>query len=438
MFNKRALFYLSVSILTVPVIAQAQENFSQASHSQNSFISGPEAGGFSLTPHAPQDATMVNDADVSYMGSSPREMNNFKKRAFKITPFANVNVTYSDNVNLDHENEESGMLYGGAAGIRADMVTNRLDAAGTAAANISWGSDYDTQFSPFVEAAATAELLRNRLYVDALANYSTIFNNASSYTSQSGASSGDIEGIGSVSVSPYWRQKIGNWAVGELRYGYDQSFNNSDNLGDLRSHSYQATLGTGDRFNRISVEGSIGHIDSDYNAGLGNDGDMSQTTYLLSGTYGVTKTLSLIGNVGYDSVSDTNVGDNEFSGASYHAGLQYTPNSRMSVRGLIGRRYNDMSYSIDANYNVNERVYVGATAQTQLLPLLAMPIARSLQDKVQEHYSNVLIQVFHLLKLFEQYMACKMALFLVTLTILHQIQLLLEVVKTSHHSVLNL
>ena len=66
------------------------------------------------------------------------------------------------------------------------MVTNRLDAAGTAAANISWGSDYDTQFSPFVEAAATAELLRNRLYVDALANYSTIFNNASSYTSQSG------------------------------------------------------------------------------------------------------------------------------------------------------------------------------------------------------------------------------------------------------------
>ena len=92
--------------MTVPVI-QAQENFHKLLHTRNSFISGPEAGGFSLTPHTPQDATMVNDADVSYMGASPREMNNFKKRAFKIT-LLKCNVTYSDNVNLDHENEESG------------------------------------------------------------------------------------------------------------------------------------------------------------------------------------------------------------------------------------------------------------------------------------------------------------------------------------------
>ena len=285
------------------------------------------------------------------------------------------------------------MVWGG--GVRADMVTNRLDAAGTVAANVNWGSDQETQIAPYIEGAATAEILRNHLFIDGLANYSTVLNTASAFNSNSGASSGDVEGLGSVSVSPYWRQKIGNWAVGELRYGYDQSFTTANNVGDLRSHSYQATVGTGDRFNRFSVEGSVGHIDSDYSTGFGNDGDMTQTTYMLSGTYGLTRTLSLIGNTGYDHVTDTNIDDDEFSGAFYNAGLQYVPNSRMSVRGLVGRRNNALSYSLDANYQVNDRVYLGATAQTQLLPpagfanrsVLAGNNAGTLQERIDSGVS---------------------------------------------------
>ena len=373
--------------MIIPSFANAEEGFSQASHSQNGFISGPEEGGFSLDT---SESTMNNDADVSYMGASPAAMNNFKPSGIKITPFANANVTYSDNVNLTHENEESGLLYGVGGGVRADMVTNRLDAAGTVSANIGWGGDRDAQIAPFVEGAATAEILRNRLYVDGIANFSTILNTASAFNSNSGAGNGDIEGIGALSISPYWRQKIGNWAVGELRYGYDKSFTTADNVGDLQSHSYQATIGTGDRFNRVSLEGSVGHIMSDYSDGQGNDGDMTQTTYMLSGTYGLTKTLSLIGNTGYDSVSDTNINDDEFSGAFYNAGLQYTPNSRASFRAMAGRRNNGLSYSVDANYQMNDRIYLGATAQTQLLPpagfanrsILAGNNAGTLNDRI--------------------------------------------------------
>lgn len=385
---KKTFLLLNIGITSISSIASAEENFSQASHSQNSFIAGPEEGHFALESNS---ATMNNDADISYMGASPRAVNNYKPRGVKITPFANANVTYSDNMNLTHDNEEAGLFYGVGGGVRADMVTNRLDAAGTAAARIGWGNDQDAQIAPYLEAAATAELIRNRLYIDGIANFSSILNTASAFNSNSGASSGDIEGIGAVSISPYWRQKIGNWAVGELRYGYDQSFTTADNVGDLRSHSYQATIGTGDRFNRMSLEGSVGHIVSDYNMGLGNDGDMTQTTYMLSGTYGLTKTLSLIGNAGYDQVSDTNINDDEFSGAFYNAGLQYTPNSRASFRGMIGRRNNALSYSVDANYKVNDRLYLGATAQTQLLPpagfanrtLLAGNNAGTLNDRIQ-------------------------------------------------------
>ncbi|MEM6602880.1 MAG: hypothetical protein AAF621_02415 [Pseudomonadota bacterium] len=345
-------------------------NSNNIQNTQNNRIVSPFVSGGDDISFAPDGATMDNSGEAYYNGLSPRNVVP-KNRVFKITPFIGADVTFSDNVNLTRDNRESGIIYGLNGGVRADIVTNRLDAAGTAAGSYFYNRDNGSEFAPFVEAGATAEIVRNHLFIDGLASYSTIFNNTESASSLTGANNNDLEGFGSFSLSPYWRQRIGNWAVGELRYGYDQAISSSDNIGDLTTHSYQGTIGTGDRFRRFSLQGTVAYADSDYDGGLaggGNEGDLQQTTYQLSGAYGLTRTLSLIGDVGYDDVSGANVSDDTFTAPFFNAGLEYRPNSRARFLGKVGQRYNEINYLVEGNYNVTDRVYIGATAQTNLLP----------------------------------------------------------------------
>lgn len=361
-------FLLSFPFISV---ASAQDDFTRdvMGTSSDSSQSGFLNEGSDISLGAPEGATMENDGQAYYDGVSPEEMvRSGGRKHFKLTPFIGAEATYTDNINLSHNNKESGMLYNIYGGVRGDVTTNRFDGAGTAAGNIYWNNkSNNVDVSPHVEAAGTAEILRNRLFIDGLANYTTTYETAGARSS-TGAGDGLLNGIGSVSVSPYWRQKIGNWAVGELRYGYDAGFSEADGVGDMQTHSYQATLGTGDRFNRYSLKGRLAHIDSSYSNPITNaNGDMKQSTAELIGSYGLTQRLALLGTIGYDEVSGANIPDDEYSGEFWGAGAEYRPNSRARIMGMYGRRNNAPSYLAEASYQLNN-AYAGVTAMTSLAP----------------------------------------------------------------------
>ena len=365
--------------LGVPFVFMIQTSYAQevtlprsGSHNlqDNGFLNSATGTEIDLAP-ATADAQMRNEGNASYFGIDPQEnIASSKRKTMKVTPFIGGNVTYSDNINLTNKNKKSGMIYGIGGGVRTDYATNRLDAAGTAAANIGWDNvNHNTSIMPYIEGAATAELLRNHLYVDGIASYNSAFNRAGSVVTASGASNDDIEGYGTLSVSPYWRQKIGNWAVGELRYSHDRSFGTSDDLGAMQSNSYQATLGTADRFKRVSLKGRAAYIDSEFDDPLDiGNGDMQQTTFDLTGSYGVTRTLAMLGMVGYDKVRSPSIADDKFSSAAWGVGAEYRPNQRFRAMGMYGRRFNGQNYVIDTNYQLSKQVYIGANAMTSLLP----------------------------------------------------------------------
>lgn len=289
-------------------------------------------------------------------------------RVARITPFVGASVTYSDNVNLSADNEESGFIYGAGAGVTADYVTNRIDAVGTIGAEARFG-DIDDNIMPYAQGAGTAEIIRDKVFIDATAAYTMIFDNPLQGATYSGAGTGDGEGLAQFSVSPYWREKIGNWGVSEVRYAHDYATSTSDSIGTIQTDAIQAKLATARPINGIGLEGLVAHADTRFDdpPGIG-EGDMKQTTGQLTGTYGINRKVALIGQVGYDRVTSDGTDDDKFSGAFYNVGFEYRPNERGRVQALVGRRYNGFNYLVDASYQITDKMYAGATGGTTVQP----------------------------------------------------------------------
>ncbi len=302
-------------------------------------------------------------------GISDQEAISLKKtRIARITPFVGASATYSDNVNLTSDNEEGGMIYGVGAGVTGDYRNNRLDAIGTAGVEARFG-DIDQNAAPYVQGAGTAELVKNRIFVDAAGSYTTVFDSPLQGSTYSGAGSEDAEGLGQFSISPYWRERIGSWGVSELRYAHDEAFATSDTIGEIRTDAFQGKLATAKPIDRVSLEGLVAYADTSYSDPLNiGEGDLQQTTGLVTGAYSLNRKLALLAQAGYDKVKSDGTPDDEFSGAIFNGGFEYRPNRRARLQALAGTRYNGLNYLVDGSYQITEKLYAGATAATTLQP----------------------------------------------------------------------
>jgi hypothetical protein len=354
-------FYLKTSLFAVLFTMTANAQGTNSSASQSGFLSSPTDSGSSISNNNEQAISSVL---------------NKKSRRFKVSPYANASATYSDNIALqpdDSLTKEAGMAYNAGVGVNATYQSKRLDAVAGANVTQTWRDNETSQTLPTANAGVSSELVNNLLYVDALGSVQALRENAQTANSFSGAGNGNYEAYLQASVSPYLRHQFGRLAVGELRYGYDYGGGSTDTVGTIQSHTYKASLGTSNNSARLNLNGSTSYSDIAYEDQFGGNNDSTQLTNELTATYALTKKITAIGQVGHDEVETTDTSYSEdLSGLFYNGGLQYTPNDRFRVTGRYGRRHDTQYYALDGNYNVTKRVFLGATAMSQLLTAIPL------------------------------------------------------------------
>ncbi len=353
----------SLFVVILTITAEAQ-NLTASSTPKSGFLSSPSDSN--------------NDIDVTDKGNiaSIKPLTDKKMRRFKISPYGGATATYSDNIGLYPDSsplKESGMIYSTDVGVNASYESQKLDAVAGVGVTKIWRDNDTDDTIPTAQAGVSTELINNLLYLDALGSATGLRQNAYASIAPSGASNADFETYLQGSVSPYLRHQFGNLAVGELRYGYDYGGGTGDSVGTIQSNTYKAALGTANNSGRLNVNGSTSYTDLSYEDQLGGSNDSTQLTPEVTATYALTKKLTAIGQVGYDEVemTDTSYAE-DLSGTFYNAGLQYMPSERARITGRYGKRHDTQYYALDGNYDVTKRVYVGATAMSQLLTAIPL------------------------------------------------------------------
>ncbi len=193
-------------------------------------------------------------------------------------------------------------------------------------------SDRNDQFH-LLRVNGNAELLEERFFVDLLLDRSTqnIGNNGDVAFDNLSISS-DRASVLSYTISPYWRQRFGNFADLDFRFTYDDL--GSRNLNNSDETRIDAVLSSGSNFNRLLWDISVDQRRT------GNSGANSTRTSKVSAKlrYLFSRKFAAISTLGYDENRFAS-SLNDVDGVLWNAGFEWNPSKRTSFLATYGKRF---------------------------------------------------------------------------------------------------
>ncbi len=281
-----------------------------------------------------------------------------------IDPRISIEESYTDNVRSTSNGREGDWLTTTAAGLRISGKGARaevffdgeiahdeyLDTAGLSGERIN------------VLGKGTAELYENVLFVDAsIASVVQDIARSGAISGIDRSQSSNQTQVTNYTFSPYVKNRFGNWADSELRYSfsgvmYDQTStsNTPSPSSDAVTHRFSGDVTSGQRFRRLLWSLNADHTLIDRKS----SNDFESTTVEARGEYVLTRRISLLGRLGYETIDDNSSVD--ISGLTWRAGARFTPGPRTEARLEIGRRFDDTILSGDFSYQVDEKTFIKA------------------------------------------------------------------------------
>jgi uncharacterized protein (PEP-CTERM system associated) len=296
--------------------------------------------------------------------------------AWLITPSFTLGETYTDNVNL------------GPAGSRvSDFVTSlgpSLALSGQTG-RLTVALTYDPQELLFVRSkpsnvlqqnllgSGTAILWPEALFFDASASI------AQAYAHPTGpiapttiTTSNNLTTVYAANASPYLRQHLGAVADSESRYRFSTASTDAVGIAPEDTHELRQTFVGGEAFGRLGwqLTGDYtrlnrGHDPTDPLSGISSKDELGRADL----SYPLFYSLSLIGGVGYERISDPTL-TTQPRGVIWDAGLSYQPNQLVAVSLTYGERFNTNDIEFNGTYNLDPQLRLSAiyteTIQTSL------------------------------------------------------------------------
>jgi uncharacterized protein (PEP-CTERM system associated) len=281
---------------------------------------------------------------------------------WRIDPFVEVQAIATDNVTSDSGSAKEadlitrltgGMILSGT-GRRARV---NLNYAATQELHLDH-SELD-DLSHFLAATGNVEVIKDAIFVDASASISRVEIDRAGGTSATSRNTGsNQQDVYLYSISPYWRHRYAGFAESELRLTRSQSFTSTPSSSsggvagrpsDTESNGVSALLASGTDFTRFlwRLSGSATETDRDRGTltALNADGTVQ---------YNLNPDFGLLGTVGYDDIDDAGL-TRDVSGPYALGGFVWTPSNRTRLRFQAGWRYDDISFSGDARYDITAR-----------------------------------------------------------------------------------
>ena len=150
-------------------------------------------------------------------------------------------------------------------------------------------------------------------------------------------------------LSPVLRNRLGGFAVSELRYSLGQMLVNSDNLSDATAHVGQASLASGTDFDRLRWLLN-GRISETIRSG---DSNVSRDDLDLETEYAIARWLSAIASGGYQTFDDGDP-DTKFDSPTYRGGFRWRPGRRTDIALTYGKSDDRFSPAASFRYRITE------------------------------------------------------------------------------------
>lgn len=275
---------------------------------------------------------------------------------WKLTPSIDFREVYTDNVRLQSPGlEQSAYITQVSPGLSIAAKGDRLRLKAHYAMQNLYYPDLEnsTRTSHLLDATASAMLARNLFFLDGTANISQqVVNPFAQQASNNYNLTDNRTEVRTYSLSPYLRHRLHDMANAELRYTRDSVSFSQKNGASGDADSVQFNLTSGAAFKTLSwgVEYSDQKIHSRQFAPLEFETGKANLTYHLSPQLGLT------GSAGYEHNSFARLGGNS-GGASWTAGLVWTPSERTRVNLSAGHRYFGRTYGLTASYRARMSVF---------------------------------------------------------------------------------
>jgi uncharacterized protein (PEP-CTERM system associated) len=272
---------------------------------------------------------------------------------WRFEPSVSASATYTDNANSSATSPEDAMILRVTPGfsLRSEgsrRVQASLQYGLTAVSR--FGEDNSNDLYHRLSAVGKAELVEDFLFIDGSANISQELISLLGPTADAETNDSNRSTVGTYSISPYIRQRLGTFANALVRYTASGAIFENNTSADSSVNSLAARLNSGTRFNDLSwaLDYSIRKAE---NRNATTTAANSDTTFERASAtvgYALTRKFRVFGTVGQDwndylSTTDTD-------GSSYSVGFGWSPTRRTSVEASAGKRYFGNTFSFSGSH----------------------------------------------------------------------------------------
>ncbi|MBK1696028.1 TIGR03016 family PEP-CTERM system-associated outer membrane protein [Rhodovibrio salinarum] len=304
---------------------------------------------------------------------------------WRVQPFATSRITYTDNVDLDPDDQkEDALITEVGPGVSFEADTARLQAAleGSLLYERTSLNQEEDDIRAELAGTATAEWVENLFWTDAAASVSQQTIDSSRGTSSNVSNDASTEMVQTYRLSPYLTNRLGRYVFTELRYaGTVTLVEDDEDTNDTRlrpgsdasnsiEHQVSFTARSGPRFDRYSwtataLASELNFEGDGGDSGFGNDSDQSRREAVLRNRYALTRSFALIGDIGYQKLESDDPTDS-FEAPLYAAGFQWTPSPDTDVLATYGQRNNNLTLELDARHDVSARTTLTASYEQEV------------------------------------------------------------------------
>jgi uncharacterized protein (PEP-CTERM system associated) len=282
---------------------------------------------------------------------------------WQIDPFVEVQAIATDNVNgASGSRKDSDLVTRFTGGVVVSGIGRRarlnLNYALTHEVHLDHSELDDT--SQHLAAIGNVEVIKDSIFVDGRASISRESIDRTGEVSATDRNTGSNQrDVYVYSISPYWRHRYAGFAESELRLTRSQSFTSTPDSSrggrtagtatDTESNGASVLIASGTDFTRL-----LWRLSGSANESKRDRGTLTSLNADGTVQYNLNEDFGLLGTVGIDDIDDAGLTE-DVSGPYALGGFIWAPSDRTHLRFQAGWRYNDISFSGDARYDVTAR-----------------------------------------------------------------------------------
>jgi len=266
---------------------------------------------------------------------------------WRFEPSVRASATYTDNVNQSATDPQDALILSvmpgftlsshGSRRVRASLQYGLMGVA-------RFSENNSTDLNHNLNAIGNAELIEDFLFIDGSARISQELISLFGSPADSEINSSNRATVGTYSISPYIRKRLGTFANAQARYTTSGAIFENDAAANSASNAFSAGLTSGTRFTDFSW-GLSYSINKTENRGA-SDTTIERAT--ATAGYALTRKFRVFGMVGQDwndYLSSTGT-----DGSSYSVGFGWAPTRRTSIEASVGERYFGNTFSFSGSH----------------------------------------------------------------------------------------